>query len=134
MTAVVIRKSILENSPDDLPEFLDYRTHIERKSNYHTPPCFSIYIMWHILRWIEEDIGGVEAMEKINWQKSSALYDFIDATPLFDCPVEVESRSRMNVVFTLPTKSLSAKRQKAGGRRQKGRKVIVQAFEPFLTG
>ncbi|NEP83900.1 MAG: hypothetical protein F6K17_18525 [Okeania sp. SIO3C4] len=28
----------------------------------------------------------------------------------------------------------SAKRQKAGGRRQKGRKVIVQAFEPFLTG
>ena len=55
--------------------------------------------MWHILRWIEEDIGGVEAMEKINWQKSSALYDFIDATPLFNCPVEVESRSRMNVVL-----------------------------------
>ncbi|NEP88067.1 MAG: 3-phosphoserine/phosphohydroxythreonine transaminase [Okeania sp. SIO2C2] len=106
VTAVVIRKSILENSPDDLPELLDYRTHIERKSNYHTPPCFSIYMMWHILRWIEEDIGGVEAMEKINRQKSSALYDFIDATPLFDCPVDLGSRSRMNVVFTLPTKSL----------------------------
>ncbi|NEP41017.1 MAG: hypothetical protein F6K25_29955 [Okeania sp. SIO2G4] len=30
VTAVVIRKSILENSPDDLPELLDYRTHIER--------------------------------------------------------------------------------------------------------
>ncbi|WP_287526115.1 PAS domain-containing protein [Okeania sp. SIO2C2] len=28
----------------------------------------------------------------------------------------------------------SAKRQKPGGRRQKGRRVIVQAFEPFLTG
>ncbi|NET43720.1 hypothetical protein [Okeania sp. SIO2B3] len=28
----------------------------------------------------------------------------------------------------------SARRQKAGGRRQKGRKVILQAFEPFLTG
>ncbi|NEO58418.1 MAG: hypothetical protein F6K54_38430 [Okeania sp. SIO3B5] len=28
----------------------------------------------------------------------------------------------------------SAKRQKAGGNRGKGRKVIVQAFEPFLTG
>ncbi|MDE5109138.1 MAG: aminotransferase class V-fold PLP-dependent enzyme, partial [Trichodesmium sp. St17_bin3_1_1] len=69
-------------------------------------PCFSIYMMWHILRWIEEDIGGVEAMEKINRQKSSALYDFIDATPLFDCPVEVDSRSMMNLVFTLPTKSL----------------------------
>ncbi|NEP80752.1 MAG: 3-phosphoserine/phosphohydroxythreonine transaminase [Okeania sp. SIO3B3] len=121
VTAVVIRKSILENSPDDLPEFLDYRTHIERKSNYHTPPCFSIYIMWHILRWIEEDIGGVEAMEKINWQKSAALYDFIDATPLFDCPVEVESRSRMNVVFTLPTKSLEEQ-------------LIKEAFESRLVG
>ena len=41
MNSVVIRKSILENSPDDLPELLDYHTHIERKSNYHTPPCFS---------------------------------------------------------------------------------------------
>jgi phosphoserine aminotransferase len=106
VTAVIIRKSVLENSPSDIPELLDYRTHITRKSNYHTPPCFSIYVMWHILRWLEEDIGGVEAMEKINQKKSSILYDFIDATPLFDCPVERDSRSRMNVVFNLPTESL----------------------------
>lgn len=108
VTAILIRKSILGNSSDDLPEFLDYRTHIKCKSNYHTPPCFSIYVMWLILRWIEEEIGGVEAMEKINRQKSAALYDCIDSTPLFNCPVELNSRSRMNVVFTLATKSLEA--------------------------
>lgn len=120
---------MLANTSDKLPEFLKYRIHIQRKSNYHTPPCFSIYIMWLILRWLEEEIGGVEAMEKINWQKSSALYDFIDSTPLFHCPVEPGSRSRMNVVFTLPTKSLEEQFVKEaleagivgiGGHRTKG--------------
>lgn len=106
VTAVLINKKYLNSDSSDLPELLNYRTHIERNSNYHTPPCFSIYIMWQILRWIEEDIGGVESMEEINRQKSYTLYDFIDSTPLFKCPVEAESRSRMNVVFRLPTEDL----------------------------
>ncbi|NEP81971.1 MAG: hypothetical protein F6K39_29770 [Okeania sp. SIO3B3] len=36
--------------------------------------------------------------------------------------------------FDTQQKNISAKRQKAGGRRQKGRKVILQAFEAFFTG
>ncbi|MEC4814209.1 MAG: 3-phosphoserine/phosphohydroxythreonine transaminase [Scytonema sp. PMC 1069.18] len=105
-TIVLIRKEMLTNISEDLPEFLDYRTHIKSKSNYHTPPCFSIYITWHILRWIEEDIGGLKQLENINQKKASLLYDFIDSTPLFNCAVEPASRSQMNVVFTLTNESL----------------------------
>ena len=46
VTVVLIRKEMLAGISDNLPELLDYRTHIEKKSNYHTPPCFSIYITW----------------------------------------------------------------------------------------
>lgn len=106
VTIVLIRKEMLTHVSEDLPEFLDYRTHIKRKSNYHTPPCFSIYLTWQILRWIEEDIGGLEALEKINEKKAALLYEFIDSTPLFHCAVEPSSRSQMNVVFTLRDENL----------------------------
>lgn len=106
VTIVLIRKEMLNHIVEGLPEFLDYRTHIEYKSNYHTPPCFSIYVTWHILRWIEEDIGGLKQLGQINQKKASLLYDFIDSTPLFHCAVEQSSRSEMNVVFTLSTKDL----------------------------
>lgn len=106
VTVILLRPEMLTNIPDNLPEFLDYRTHIERKSNYHTPPCFSIYITWHILRWIEEDMGGLKQLEKINQKKATLLYNFIDSTPLFHCAINKASRSEMNVVFTLPNKNL----------------------------
>ncbi|MEB3182133.1 MAG: 3-phosphoserine/phosphohydroxythreonine transaminase [Nostocaceae cyanobacterium] len=106
VTIVLIRPEMLTSITEDLPEFLDYRTHIKSQSNYHTPPCFSIYITWQILRWIESDIGGLQSLEQINQKKASLLYDFIDSTPLFHCAVEPSSRSLMNVVFTLPNQSL----------------------------
>lgn len=121
VTVVLIRKEMLADISENLPEFLDYRTHVERKSNYHTPPCFSIYITWHILRWIEEDIGGLKQLEKINQQKADTLYEFIDSSPLFDCAVEKASRSQMNVVFTLPTQDLE-------------KQFIQEAFDAGLVG
>ncbi len=106
VTTVLIRKELLDQIEKGLPEFFDYRTHIQHKSNYHTPPCFSIYITWHILRWIEKDIGGLENLGQINGQKASLLYTFLDSSLLFHCPVRESSRSQMNVVFTLPTEDM----------------------------
>jgi phosphoserine aminotransferase len=106
VTVVLVRKTLLDQISDDIPEFLDYRTHVHHRSNYHTPPCFSIYVTWLILQWIEETVGGLKALEKINQQKATLLYNCIDASPLFHCPVAPSSRSHMNVVFTLPTQDL----------------------------
>ncbi|MGB8690665.1 MAG: 3-phosphoserine/phosphohydroxythreonine transaminase [Microcoleus sp.] len=105
-TIILIRKEMLNKMTDNLPEFLDYRTHIKRKSNYHTPPCFSIYITWHILRWIEEDLGGITQLENINNDKANLLYDFLDSTPFFHCSIDKDFRSKMNIVFTLPNENL----------------------------
>ena len=121
VTIVLIRKEMLDGIPEDLPELLDYRTHIKRKSNYHTPPCFSIYIVWHILRWIEEDIGGLKQLGDINHEKASKLYDFIDENPLFHCPVDRACRSQMNVIFTLPTENVE-------------KQFIQEAFEAGIVG
>jgi phosphoserine aminotransferase len=105
-TIVMIRKEMLANISEGLPEFLDYRTHILSKSNYHTPPCFSIYITWHILRWIEEDIGGLKQLEELNHNKAAKVYDFLDSSCFYQCDTAKDSRSQMNVVFRLPNENL----------------------------
>ncbi|HSH05796.1 MAG TPA: 3-phosphoserine/phosphohydroxythreonine transaminase [Anaerolineae bacterium] len=106
VTAVIIRKSLLADIPDDLPKLLDYRTHIDKRSNYHTPACFSMYITWLMLQWLEDEIGGVAAMAAINEQKAKLLYDYIDNSSFYRCPVPEEYRSVMNVVFHLETAAL----------------------------
>lgn len=44
-------------------------------------PCvlFSIYIMGLVLEWIKNN-GGTAAMESLNEQKSSMIYDIINAS------------------------------------------------------
>jgi phosphoserine aminotransferase len=106
ITIVLIRKSMLENMPDNIPEMLDYRSHIKNKSNYHTPACFSMYVTWLMLQWLEDDIGGVEAMAEINQRKAKMLYEYLDTSSFFQCPVVKDSRSLMNVIFSTPNSTL----------------------------
>ena len=47
-----------------------------------------------------ESLGGVPAIEKRNDAKAKLLYDTIESSGgFYRCPVEKDSRSRMNVVF-----------------------------------
>ncbi len=121
VTVVIVRKNMLQNVPDGVPLLLDYRTHIENHSNYHTPPCFSIYVVWLIMQWLEDEIGGIEQMETINQEKAATLYNYIDDTSFYNCPVEQNSRSMMNVVFNLPSEDLE-------------RQFIQQANEAGIMG
>lgn len=99
MTVVAVRKKyILENG--EIPKLLQYHTHIEGKSNYHTPPVFSIYVANLMQKWLENEIGGVAAMEELNNKKAKLLYDAVDNAKIFSSPVDVKYRSKMNVVFT----------------------------------
>lgn len=108
VTVVAVRKNyILEN--ENIPQFLQYRAHIKGKSNYHTPPVFSIYVTNLMQKWLENEIGGVEEMEKINNQKAKLLYDAVDSSRIFNCPVREEYRSTMNVVFTTGREELDNK-------------------------
>jgi phosphoserine aminotransferase len=97
---VVINKNILGKVKRSIPAIMDYRNHIEAHSMLNTPPVFAIYVSMLTLRWLKEN-GGVEAMEKLNNQKSALLYDAIDNSKIFKGTVVREDRSKMNICFVM---------------------------------
>ena len=98
-TVVILRKDLAERAEKNLPTVLQYRTHIKEKSLYHTPPTFAVYVVGLVLEWIESE-GGVPAIEKRNDAKAKLLYDTMEASGgFYHCPVEKDSRSKMNAVF-----------------------------------
>lgn len=97
---LVIDKNIVGLAGRKLPTMMDYKNHIENGSMLNTPPVFAVYVCMLTLRWLKK-IGGVAAIEKINDQKASLLYNTLDALPMFNLPVAKEDRSKMNVVFTI---------------------------------
>ncbi|MBN2418508.1 MAG: 3-phosphoserine/phosphohydroxythreonine transaminase [Deltaproteobacteria bacterium] len=106
---VIIRKDMLERTPKNIPTFLKFTTFTEKNSMFNTPPCFVIYVIGLVLRWLEETIGGLNNMEKINNEKAETLYNFFDNSDFYRGTAQKDSRSKMNVTFRLPTEELEKK-------------------------
>jgi len=101
VTFVVVREDILGKVDRPLPTMVDYRTHIKKGSLFNTPPVVSIYSALQTMKWLK-NLGGVEAMEKMNIEKSNLLYEEIERNKLFRCTVpDPADRSRMNVTFLM---------------------------------
>jgi phosphoserine aminotransferase len=112
VTLVIVRKDLLKRAPASLPTMLNYATHAENESMYNTPPCFGIYILGLVGKWLK-GIGGLKAIEAINERKAAKLYAEIDRTGFYRGHAEPASRSRMNVTFRLPSEALEAEFAKA---------------------
>ncbi len=108
VTMVVIRKDMQEKFNTGLPTMLSYKTHIDKGSMFNTPPCFPIYMVGLVLKWIE-DMGGLAAVEKHNIEKAGLIYNVIDNSEFYRSPVNTEDRSLMNIVFRLPSEDLEKK-------------------------
>lgn len=106
---VILRKDLLETADETLPSMLKYSTYANKNSMYNTPPCFGIYTIDLVLKWIEEEMGGLEQIEQHNIQKADLLYDFIDSSGFYRTTAEKFSRSLMNVTFRLPNEDLETK-------------------------
>ena len=98
VTIVIVRDDLIGHCPADAPVYLDYKIHADKGSMYNTPPCYSIYMAGLMFQWIKKQ-GGVPAIQKHNEEQAARLYDFIDNSSLYRCPVAEEDRSLMNVVF-----------------------------------
>jgi len=122
VTIVILRRDLAERASDRTAKILQYKTHIAEKSLYHTPPTFAIYIVGLMLDWIDT-VGGIAAIETRNDAKAKLLYDAIDASRYYRCPVEKGSRSKMNVIFRV-----------AGGNEAIESKFATQAQEAGLVG
>jgi len=91
---------------------LDYKTHADNGSMFNTPPCWCIYVVGLVLKWILNN-GGLEKRKEVNELKAKILYDFLDSSKLFKGTVVPEDRSLMNVPFVTGSEELDAKFVKA---------------------
>jgi phosphoserine aminotransferase len=108
ITLVIVREDLIGEAIDGTPAMFQYATHAETGSMYNTPPTYGWYLAGLVFKWVL-DKGGLEAMEEINRRKAQALYDAIDGSGFYANPVAVESRSWMNIPFTLADAGLDAK-------------------------
>jgi phosphoserine aminotransferase len=105
-TLVIIRDDMVKRVPENIPTMLKYSTFVSKDSMFNTPPCFAIYTCQLVLKWLEETIGGLENMEKINREKGAILYDMLDNSDFYRGTAEKDSRSMMNVTFRLTSEEL----------------------------
>ena len=92
--------------PDNTPTILRYATHATKSSLYNTPPVFAMYVCSLVADWLAEQ-GGLEAVAQANAKKAARLYGVIDGRgDLFRGHAARDSRSDMNVTFTMPTPEL----------------------------
>ena len=104
----IMREDLIGFAKDNVPTYLDYKIHADNGSTYNTPNCFAIYIAGEVFKHIK-NMGGIPEMNRRNVAKAKKLYDFIDSSELYNCPVEKEDRSLMNVVFVTGDPDLDKK-------------------------
>tara|TARA_B100000686_G_scaffold152625_1_gene159916 strand:- start:1651 stop:2745 length:1095 start_codon:yes stop_codon:yes gene_type:complete len=108
LTIVIVREDLLGKTILNTPSVFNYKIHADNFSMYNTPPTYTIYIAGLIFKWLKKK-GGLAEIEKINSMKAALLYNLIDATEFYICPVKKSDRSRMNVSFRLKNVNLDKK-------------------------
>lgn len=112
MAVVIIDKALAGKELPITPKIMNYAVTIDKDSMDNTPPCYTIYMLGLVMKWLDEQ-GGVEGMEKIKSTKAGILYDVLDNSKLFKAIADKEARSDMNVTFRTGDEELDAKFVKA---------------------
>ena len=108
VTIAVIRDDLLSRSPEDLPAYLNYNSHVKSNSLYNTPPVFPVWALKLVLERMKNN-GGLEQTAINNEKKAAVIYDAIDCSEgFYNCPVDKKNRSLMNIVFTMKDDSLQS--------------------------
>lgn len=127
LTMVIVRKDLLGKASRHCPTMLDYQSAAENNSMYNTPPTFGLYLAGLVFSWLKSQ-GGLAAMEIVNRRKADKLYGYIGSSNFYGNPVEVASRSLMNIPFTLANadqdKSFLAEAEEAGLLNLKGHRSV----------
>ena len=105
LTVVIIREDLLGSAQSNTPAMFDYKIHADAESMYNTPPTYAWYLAGLVFQLLKRK-GGLQAMAQINKRKAEKLYAAIDGSGFYRNPVEKDSRSWMNVPFTLADSDL----------------------------
>ncbi len=127
MVVLIIREDLIRDDLQNLPVYLQYKTHAGAGSMYNTPNCWAIYCCGKVFKYLRST-GGLEEMRRRNEEKAKILYDFLDGSKMFNGAVEKGSRSLMNVPFVTGSKELDAEvaaaAKAAGFDNLKGHKSV----------
>ncbi|SOC55360.1 phosphoserine aminotransferase apoenzyme [Chromohalobacter canadensis] len=107
LTLVIVRDDLLERALPNTPTMFNYRVMAENGSMFNTPPTYAWYLAGLVFDWLRHDMGGLEAMDRLNARKSEKLYAAIDASDFYSSPIAMPNRSRMNVPFVLADETLN---------------------------
>jgi phosphoserine aminotransferase len=120
VTIVIARKSFLAEARADVPTILSYKTYWEKDSLYNTPPCFAIYVVGLVAKWIDEQ-GGLAAVDQRNREKAGMLYRTLDELSNFYLPTVTvkEDRSLMNITFRLQAQYVELEKEFLAGAQQR---------------
>jgi phosphoserine aminotransferase len=122
VTLVIVRKDLAERVSEKVPVILRYQTHIEENSLYNTPPCFAVYIMALVTRWVVK-MGGLDEIGRRNAEKAAKIYALLDDSSFYKGAAVKEFRSDMNITFRLPSEALEeAFVKEASAQKLKGLK------------
>ena len=105
LTLAIVRRDLLGRAADNCPAMLNWQVAADNDSMYNTPPTFALYLAGLVFDWLQAQ-GGLEAIEVINRRKANKLYAAIDDSAFYSNPVELASRSLMNVPFILKNSDL----------------------------
>lgn len=127
MAVVIIDKALAGQELPCTPKLMSYQTMINSDSMHNTPPCYTIYMLGLVLKWIDSQ-GGLSGMEKLKSERAKLLYDFLDESAMFKGCAQKEARSDMNVTFRTGNEELDAqfiKESKAAGfENLKGHRLV----------
>jgi phosphoserine aminotransferase len=127
LTLAIVRQDLLGRASDQCPAMLNWQTAADNDSMYNTPPTFALYLAALVFDWLQER-GGLAAIEVVNRRKAAKLYSAIDDSPFYANPVELASRSLMNIPFTLADAELDkvflAQSEAAGLLNLKGHRSV----------
>lgn len=124
---VILRKDLAERVGEKVPTMLKYKTYVEENSLYNTPPCFTIYVIMLVTRWIMKK--GLDNLYRQNVDKAGKIYAAIDQSGGFYKPTAVkEFRSDMNITWRLNSEVLEEafvkEASKLGMKHLKGHRSV----------
>lgn len=127
LTLVIVHKELLGRAAHVCPMVMNYQAQAEADSMLNTPATYAWYLAGLVFEWLIEQ-GGLTAIEKVNEQKATLLYEAIDGSDFYQNHVQKPYRSVMNVPFFLADERLDKlfleKSKEAGLLSLKGHRAV----------
>ena len=137
MAIAIVRDDLLGHAADNVPTMMNYTTLLNKDSMYNTPPCWCIYMTGLVLKYLENDIGGLASMQKINEAKAKVLYDYLGRAGILHeprgAPLPQHHERDLHQPQPRPGQEVLRRGRRAGFVNLKGHRLVAACALPSTT-